>query len=539
MKLTIRGRLFCVVALMLVLMVVIGSVARYGMSAASAGLESVVLTARTLRNHLEGDMMHDALRSDVLAALLAESPDDAQKAQADLRDHARHFREVISSNQQLATAETAEALSEVGPALDAYINTAEQIVTAAQNDKARAHTLLPEFLRAFEDLEERLGAASDRIENGATVAEREARAVISRSMSIGLAALIAAALIALIVSGVTVRAITRGLDRLLAVIARMAKGNLGREIPIESQDEFGRLLTELRALDQKLAAVVGTVHGSAKSVGAAARELSQGNDDLSQRTQEQAAALEETASSMEEMATTVKQNADHIRTANQLAVGARGQADRGGTVLQEAVSAMEQISDSSRKIADIIGVVDEIAFQTNLLALNAAVEAARAGEQGRGFAVVASEVRSLAQRSAAAAKEVKGLIHLSVQRVDTGVELVGASGRTMHEIAASVRKLTDVVTEISAATDEQSRSIDEVNRAVSQIDIVTQQNAALVEQAAAASKSMEQQTGSLLAEIGFFNTHNEEARRSQPLRGSKPGTTKSIQADERTQAAAA
>ena len=515
MKLTIRGRLFCLVGLMVVLIVVLGAVAHSGMSAARTGLGSVVLTARTLRNHLEGDMMHDALRSDVLAALLAETPDDARSAQTDLREHAEHFREALANNRKLATGDAADALSAIDSALDAYIKSAEEMVAAAQSDKARARAMLPDFLRVFGELEERMALASDRIERGAQAAEDQANAVISRSMAFGLAALLVAIAIALTVSGLTVRAISAGLGSLLAVLARMTNGELGRRIDIESQDEFGQLLAQLRDLDRKLAGIIVTVHGSADSVGTAARELSQGNDDLSQRTQEQAAALEETASSMEEMASTVKQNADNVRTANQLSLSARTQADRGGGVLQNAVSAMDEINESSRKIADIVGVVDEIAFQTNLLALNAAVEAARAGEQGRGFAVVASEVRNLAQRSAAAAKEIKGLIQSSVERVKTGSELVGESGRAMQEITLSVRKLTDIVAEISAATDEQARSIDEVNRAVAQIDSVTQQNAALVEQAAAASKSMEHRTGQLLAEVSFFKTDSTVDHRSQ------------------------
>jgi methyl-accepting chemotaxis protein len=511
MKLTIRGRLFCLVVLMVVLMVVLGAVARYGMSAARTGLESVVLTARTLRNHLEGDMMHDALRSDVLAALLAESPADTQKVQADLREHAQHFREVIESNQQLATGKSREALSGIGPALDAYIKSAESIVAAAERDKAGAHRLLPEFLQSFEVLEERLAVVSDRIESGADDAEQQASSVIARSMTIGLAALLVAIALALTVSGLIVRAITTGLKGLIAVIARMTSGELGRKISIESSDEFGELLTQLRELDRKLTGIVTTVRDSAESVGVAARQLSQGNDDLSQRTQEQAAALEESASSMEEMAGTVNQNAENVRTASQLAIGARDQADRGGAIVGQAVSAMNEVSESSRKIADIIGVVDEIAFQTNLLALNAAVEAARAAEHGRGFAVVAAEVRHLAQRSATAAKEIKGLIQLSVERVKTGAELVGESGRTMQEITASVHKLTNIVGEISAATDEQARSIEEVNRAIAQIDTVTQQNAALVEEAAASSKSMEHRTGRLLTEVAFFKTSSDDS----------------------------
>jgi methyl-accepting chemotaxis protein len=259
-------------------------------------------------------------------------------------------------------------------------------------------------------------------------------------------------------------------------------------------------------MDAKLSEIVGSVRTASEQVGSAAGQIAQGNDDLSQRTQEQASALEQTAASMEEMTSTVKQNADNARQAKQLAEGARAHAERGGQVVSEAVGAMQEINASSRQIADIIGVIDGIAFQTNLLALNAAVEAARAGEQGRGFAVVATEVRSLAQRSATAAKEIKELIGGSVEKVRAGSELVDASGSVLKDILESVKKVSDIVAEIAAASEEQAAGIEQVNNAVVQMDSTTQQNAALVEEAAAASKAMQMQAQELVAQISYFSS---------------------------------
>ncbi len=351
------------------------------------------------------------------------------------------------------------------------------------------------------------------------VAESQAAYAQARVLTIGLA--LAALVLGVLIAWFITRSVTRPLGLAVKIAETVASGDLGSRIEVNSRDEVGQLLAALKNMNEKLADIVGNVRGSADSVGSAAKQISAGNNDLSQRTQEQASALEETASSMEEMTSTTKQNADNARQANQLAVGARDQAEKGGEVVTKAVAAMSEINASSRKIADIIGVIDEIAFQTNLLALNAAVEAARAGEQGRGFAVVASEVRNLAQRSAGAAKEIKGLISESVDKVKTGSELVDASGRTLTEIVASVKKVTDIVAEIAAASQEQSAGIEQVNKAVMQMDEVTQQNAALVEEAAAASKSMEEQAEKMVEIISFFRLGGAQAT-AAPSRVSKP-----------------
>ncbi len=298
--------------------------------------------------------------------------------------------------------------------------------------------------------------------------------------------------------------IKQALDKAISASEQIAAGDLTVKIEIDSQDEAGQLLGSLKEMNEGLAKIVGEVRNGADSIATATEQISAGNADLSQRTEEQASALEETASSMEELTSTVKQNADNAQQANQLAISASGVAVKGGDVINKVVRTMESITDSSRKISDIIGVIDGIAFQTNILALNAAVEAARAGEQGRGFAVVAAEVRSLAQRSAAAAKEIKALIEDSVGKVQDGSRLVEEAGHTTQEIVTSIKRVTDIMAEISAASLEQSSGIEQVNTAITQMDDVTQQNAALVEQAAAAAESLEEQALQLVQVVTRF-----------------------------------
>ncbi|WP_459618370.1 methyl-accepting chemotaxis protein [Bordetella sp. 2513F-2] len=291
---------------------------------------------------------------------------------------------------------------------------------------------------------------------------------------------------------------------------RIAGGDLTARVEVRNSNEIGQLFASLKRMQESLTRTVSTVRRGVEEINVGAREISAGNTDLSSRTEQQAASLEETAASMEELASTVKQNADNARQANQLAASASDVAERGGSAVSEVVSTMEGISASSRKISEIVSVIDGIAFQTNILALNAAVEAARAGEQGKGFAVVAGEVRSLAQRSAQAAKEIKQLIEDSVSKVGTGSQQVERAGATMQEIVASVKRVTDIMGEISAASEEQSSGIDQVNRAVSQMDEVTQQNAALVEEAAAAAGSLQEQAQRLAEAVSVFKINAGE-----------------------------
>ncbi len=325
--------------------------------------------------------------------------------------------------------------------------------------------------------------------------------------SILLVAVIAAVLFAWLVT----KSITAPLTDAVMLTEKVAEGDLRTEIDVIGKDEVSSLLMALRKMNANLGQTVDQVRVGTEAITLASQEIASGNADLSSRTESQASSLEETASSMEELTSTVKQNADNARQANQLVVSASTVAMKGGQVVGQVVDTMGSIKDSSRKVVDIIGVIDGIAFQTNILALNAAVEAARAGEQGRGFAVVAAEVRNLAQRSASAAKEIKGLISDSVEKVDQGSKLVDEAGKTMDEIMASVQHVADIMSEITAASQEQSAGIEQINLAITLMDEMTQQNAALVEEAAAAAESMEEQAVKLAQAVAVFKLNSNSA----------------------------
>ena len=311
-----------------------------------------------------------------------------------------------------------------------------------------------------------------------------------------------------------VRAISRPLEAAVKIARGVAGGDLTQQIDVRSKDETGQLMQALKDMNDSLVKIAGDVRSGTDTIATASNQIAAGNLDLSSRTEQQASSLEETASSMEELTSTVQQNADNARQANQLAASASEVAAKGGAVVAQVVDTMGSINASAKKISDIIGVIDGIAFQTNILALNAAVEAARAGEQGRGFAVVATEVRNLAQRSAAAAKEIKTLIGDSVEKVDQGARLVDQAGATMEEIVASVKRVTDIMGEITSASQEQTSCIEQINQAISQMDQVTQQNAALVEEAAAAAASLQDQAINLSQVVSIFK-----------LDGMQPGQT--------------
>jgi methyl-accepting chemotaxis protein len=508
-NLTIRARLVGVIAFLSALVVAIGALGLFGMSKANEGLRTVY-EDRTVGLRYLGQVERtlSSHRLQVANALLEQTPEalktslgrleaniasgkkawDAYAATAATADEKKLSDKFSSDHEKLLkeALEPAIALMKQGDF--------EALKTLYMGPARKLNNAPKEGIEALVKLQ--LDVAKDEYE--AAVARYDT----IRTVVIG--AVIASLLLAAAIGYFLIRAIVTPLNRAIAVADAVASGDLTTRIDADSNNETGRLLQALKRMNDNLSGLVGRVRTGVDSIATGSQEIASGNADLSQRTEEQASSLEETASSMEELASTVKQNAQNAKQANELAASASEVAIKGGAVVGEVVQTMSSINDSSKKIADIIGVIDGIAFQTNILALNAAVEAARAGEQGRGFAVVASEVRTLAQRSAAAAKEIKGLISDSVHKVEAGTRLVDDAGRTMDEVVASVKRVTGIMAEIASAANEQSSGIEQVNQAVIQMDQVTQQNAALVEEAAAAAESMREQARQLGDAVAVF-----------------------------------
>ena len=463
----------------------------------SIAIEKEQQIAAHFRTTREANAHFNSMRywlTDLAVTWLNESEDNA----ADSYDQLQVTLDILAASDP-------EIVDELRPMFDEYQDLMLQAVDAYVDDnRVLGNSIVSNSLPVAASIEAMLMplVANDEAAAEATLldlAEGNAALVFKAFIGLGASFLLSIAL-SWWISG----AITKPIRESVGIAERVARGELNNHIEVRSKDESGQLLMALDQMQNSLTEVVGEIERASLSVKSGADEITQGNADLSQRSEEQASSLEETAASMEEMTSTVKQNADNASEANQLAMAAREQAEKGGAVVSQAVKAMNEINDSSKKISDIIGVIDEIAFQTNLLALNASVEAARAGDQGRGFAVVASEVRNLAGRSATAAKEIKELIVDSASKVDEGSRLVNESGATLEEIVNGVKKVTDIVGEIAAASKEQAAGIDEVNRAIVQMDEMTQQNAAMVEQAAAAAESLGEQADDLNEMIGFF-----------------------------------
>ena len=449
--------------------------------------------------------------------LNANNANEAERLQVEWNKDRATLRDGLEALVRDQAADSVPAV-EAGRALQALqayaeilVPVAEQVV-AAKMDGSVGHAYAGKAAPHMEVV----GAALEKLvrharaQLDATRADARAREVV-----LGNTGAIGGALIMVLLGTVmwlTYRSVQAPIEEAKRLAARIAAHDLSNDPPVDGRDELSDLLRSLVEMQGSLRQLVGQVRASTDSINTASAEIATGNQDLSARTEQTASNLQQAASSMEQLTGTVKQSADSARQANQLASSAAEVAQRGGSVVSQVVSTMDEINASSKKIADIIGVIDGIAFQTNILALNAAVEAARAGEQGRGFAVVAGEVRNLAQRSAEAAKEIKGLIGTSVDKVESGSKLVADAGQTMNEIVASVQRVTDIIGEITAAASEQSDGIGQVNVAVTQLDQMTQQNAALVEESAAAAESLKDQAVQLARVVGTFRIEAAAAR---------------------------
>jgi methyl-accepting chemotaxis protein len=519
-RLKIGQRLYLGFAVVLALLVGVTALAWTGLQASQAATERVVRMEH--RASATEEWMHSTrLNINRVLAVARSRNDPAVDG---------HFKPLIAKTteriNEVQKALEAEIASERGKALLAeiatkrseYIAVRKTYFDALKNgDNAGADGILEKGLMpaadAYSDKQQELLDYQRELVAQAVAASGQ---TVQRQIMtlVGMAAL-AVALAVLLAWRIT-RSVTQPLIEAVGVSRDVARGDLTRDVSTTRADELGDLIRALAEMKGSLVNTVGLVRQATDSINTASVEIATGNQDLSARTEQTASNLQQTAASMEQLTSTVRQSADAARQANQLAASAAEIAQRGGSVVSQVVTTMDEINTSSKKINDIIGVIDGIAFQTNILALNAAVEAARAGEQGRGFAVVAGEVRNLAQRSAQAAKEIKGLIGASVEKVETGSKLVADAGQTMSEIVGSVQRVTDIIGEITAAAGEQSDGIGQVNTAVSQLDQMTQQNAALVEESAAAAQSLKDQAGRLAEVVQVFKLDAAMAATSQP-----------------------
>ena len=503
----ISTRLAALLAALCLLVLLVGAGGLYGMGQSNAGLKSVyddrVVPLKQIK------VVADMYAVNVVDA--AHKVRDGAMTPAQGLQSVADARKAIDSNwmaylaTQLVPEETklverfkplqikAEAAAD---ALNGHFRSGDMAALTAYAAK--------EMYPAIDPLQEVLGQLM-QVQLDYAKAEYDGAATSHQTLSVvAIAGVVLGIALAVLVGGTMIRQISRALGNAVQITEAVAQGDLTVPIKAQGKDEIARLLGGLTAMRDNLAQVVSGVRGNAQGVASASAEIASGNHDLSARTEQQASALEETAASMEELSSTVRQNADNARQANQLAANASQVASQGGEVVTQVVTTMQGINESSHRIADIIGVIDGIAFQTNILALNAAVEAARAGEQGRGFAVVAGEVRALAQRSAAAAKEIKQLIHTSVERAEQGSALVGQAGATMTEVVTAIQRVSGIVAEISTASQEQSAGVHQVSDAVAQMDQATQQNAALVEESAAAADSLKLQAEQLVQSVALF-----------------------------------
>jgi len=517
-SLKISTRLILLVGLLSLLLLAIGSIGLFGISRTNEALRTVY-EDRTVPTGQLGDIKAMLLRNRLAIAITLVTPtpevikERTAQVEANIATVGKLWDAYMATTLTVEEAKLAQAFAEDRKKF-VQEGLMPAVVALHANDLKEAQRLVTEKIRPlFVPVENGIEALTKLQLDVAKVEYEAALARYQTIRAVAIAAIVAGIGFAVLFGIFLIRGMSRALHHAGEVADAVAAGDLTRTIHAEGRDEVACLLRSMSTMRDNLAKVVGGVRSNAEGVATASAQIASGNNDLSQRTEEQASALEETAASMEQLSSTVKQNADNAKQANQLAMSASTVAIHGGEVVSQVVDTMKGINDSSKKIADIISVIDGIAFQTNILALNAAVEAARAGEQGRGFAVVASEVRSLAGRSAEAAREIKSLISASVERVEQGTALVDQAGATMTEVVSSIKRVTDIMGEISAASTEQSAGVAQVGEAVTQMDQATQQNAALVEESAAAAESLKGQAQQLVQAVAVFKlAHGAQAQ---------------------------
>ena len=507
MRMTVRAKIVVQSLLALGLSAVLGFIGVFGIGRVAGTADELGLSARLIRNQLEADMMHDALRGDVLSALLAKTPEEQKIVAAELVEHADHFRSMVAENRGLPlSAESRSALERVAPALENYISAAEDIVASARTSTASASERLPAFKKAFLELEDGMEELSDVMETDAKRHAEHADSVALGSRRAMIATWVVSTVLLLGLGFLTTRSIVGPIQRTVARFKDIAtgEGDLTRRLDVGAKDELGELSHWFNEFMNRLQDIIGRVQAMARELADASENITETADRISAGAQNQAANLEESSASLRQLTDIVKHNAEATTTATEITSQSRAAADKGGAVVKATGQAMAEINASSRRMSDIIQTIDDIAFQTNLLSLNAAVEAARAGEQGRGFAVVAAEVRTLANRSSLAAKEIRELIGDSVSRVDAGSSLVEKSGKTLDDIMGSVNRVNDIVNEIAVASREQASSIEQVGIAVRSMEGVTNESTQQTSALAELSRSLAQQASSLNHLVGGF-----------------------------------
>jgi methyl-accepting chemotaxis protein len=503
LALTALGVLACAGAL------VVGLVGWLAADRMGRQLDTATAMGDAMQHAALADMMHDAIRSSVLQGLLAAQARDAAglaEATKELSEHAAAFNEHLAALQAIGLPQEIHAkVAAVLPQARAYAEMGASLLRQMVNDPAGAQAGMQGFNAAFEALEQALAEPGELLEAYGETVRRQGLAVANQVRFWVLVTMALAVVVVVWLCVNIARRVLSGLAVASHLVEAVAQGDLTRGVDTRaSYTELRELLTHMAHMNNSLRKLVSSVQQAAEAVASAGTQISMGSNDLSARTESQASALDETASSIQQMSASVRENSAQALRASEQSTRARAVAQQGGEAMEVSVETMRRIEDSSLKIVDIISVIDGIAFQTNILALNAAVEAARAGEQGRGFAVVAGEVRTLAQRSANAAKEIKALILGSVQEISAGAGQVGAAGQTVHEAAAVIGEVATSVQEIAHAMEEQARGVSQISEAIAQIDQATQQNAALVEECAAAAQSLRDQSRSLVGSVASF-----------------------------------